>query len=87
MVLAGDLVPAGTTLVTPEVKFLVWESTTCKELQPLEQASYLQILPITAPLGDCTKNVISELTIRHKPIEMHVKGAIATKQYVTLWAN
>jgi len=39
MVLPGDLVPAGTTLVTPEVKFLVWESTTRKELQPLEQAS------------------------------------------------
>jgi len=36
MVLADDLVPAGTTLVTPAVKFLVWENTTRKELQPLE---------------------------------------------------
>jgi len=63
MVLAGDLVPAGTTLVTPAVKFLVWENTTRKELQRLEQASYLQNLPITARLGDCIKNVISELTI------------------------
>jgi len=39
MVLAGDLVPAGTTLVTPAVKFLVWENTIRKELQPLELTS------------------------------------------------
>jgi len=32
MVLAGDLVPAGTTLVTPAATFLVWENTTRKEL-------------------------------------------------------
>jgi len=36
MVLAGDPVPADTTLVTPAVKFLVWENTICKERQPLE---------------------------------------------------
>jgi len=41
MVLAGDLVPASTTLVTPAVKFLVWENTTCKELQPLELTNKL----------------------------------------------
>jgi len=41
MVLADDLVPAGTTLVTPAVKFLVRENTTCKELQPLELTSKL----------------------------------------------
>jgi len=28
MVLAGNLVPARTTLVTPAVKFLFWENTT-----------------------------------------------------------
>jgi len=39
MVLAGDLVPAGITLVTPAVTFLVWENTTCKELRPLELTS------------------------------------------------
>jgi len=39
MVLASDLVPARTTLVTPAVKFLVWENTTRKGIQPLEQAS------------------------------------------------
>jgi len=36
MALAGDLVPAGTTLVILAIKFLVWENITCKELQPLE---------------------------------------------------
>jgi len=36
MVFAGNLVPAGTTLMTPAVKFLFWENTTRKELQPLE---------------------------------------------------
>jgi len=41
MVLAGDLVPAGTTLVTPAVTFFVWENITRKELQPLELASEL----------------------------------------------
>jgi len=41
MVLAGDLVPASTTLVTPAVKFLVWENTTRKGLQPLELTSKL----------------------------------------------
>jgi len=41
MVLAGDLVPAGTTLVIPAVKFLVWENTTCKEVPPLELTSKL----------------------------------------------
>jgi len=41
MVLAGDLVPADTTLVTPAVKFLFWENTTRKELQPLELTSKL----------------------------------------------
>ena len=39
MVLAGDLVPQGTTLVTPPVKFLVWENTIREELQPLELTS------------------------------------------------
>jgi len=39
MVLADDLVPADTTLVFPTVKFLVWENTTRKELQPLELTS------------------------------------------------
>jgi len=34
-------VPAGITLVTPAVKFLVRENTTCKELQPLELTSKL----------------------------------------------
>ena len=41
MVLADNLVPAGITLVTPAVKFLVWENTTCKELQLLELTSEL----------------------------------------------
>jgi len=41
MVLAGDLVPAGTTLVTLAVKFLVWENTTRNELQPLQLTSKL----------------------------------------------
>jgi len=41
MDLAGDLVPAGITLVTPAVKFLVWENTTGKELQLLELTSEL----------------------------------------------
>jgi len=41
MVLADDLVPAATTLVTPAVKFLVWENTTRKELQTLELTSKL----------------------------------------------
>ena len=41
MVLAGDLVPQGTTLVTPPVKFLVWENTIREELQPLELTSKL----------------------------------------------
>jgi len=36
-----NLVPAGTTLVTPAVKFLVWENTIRKELQPLELTSKL----------------------------------------------
>jgi len=45
------------------VKFLVWENTTCKELHPHElQARLLQNLPMTAPLGDCMKNVIAEMT-------------------------
>jgi len=39
MILAGDLVPAGTTLVSPAVKFFVWENTTRKELQTLELTS------------------------------------------------
>jgi len=38
-VLAGDMVPAGTTLVTPAAKFLVWENTTRKEFHPLELTS------------------------------------------------
>ena len=41
MVLAGSLVPAGTKLVTPAVKFLFWENTTRKERQPLELKSKL----------------------------------------------
>jgi len=41
MVLSGNLVPAGTTLVTPAVKFLFWENTTRKEVQPLELTSKL----------------------------------------------
>jgi len=40
MILAGDLVPAGTTLVSPAVKFFVWENTTRKELQTLELTSF-----------------------------------------------
>jgi len=82
MVLAGDVGDLA-------AKFLVWENTTRKKLQPLELTSKLTTeFPITAPLGDCIKNVIFELTIWHyKRSEMHVKDAIATKQNVTLWAN
>ena len=35
------MVLAGTTLVTPAVKFLFWENTTRKELQPFELTSKL----------------------------------------------
>jgi len=50
------------------IKFLVWENTTRKELHPLDLTSkvgllQLQNLPITAPLGNCMKNVIAELTL------------------------
>jgi len=41
MVLADDLVPVGTTLAKPAVKFLVWENITRKELQPLQLTSKL----------------------------------------------
>ena len=46
MVLAGSLVPAGTKLVTPAVKFLFWENTKVSflgehERQPLELKSKL----------------------------------------------
>jgi len=57
MVLAGDVGDLA-------AKFLVWENTIRKELQPLELTSKLTTeFPITAPLGDCIKNVIFELTI------------------------
>jgi len=75
--------------VTPAVKFLVWENTTRKELQPLELTSKLTTeFAYNGTSRGCIKNVIGKLTIWHyKWIEMHVKDAIAIKQNVTLWAN
>ena len=89
MVLAGDLVPAGTTLVTPAVTFLVWENTTRKELQPLELTRKLTTeFAYNGTSRGCIKNVIGELTIwLNRRFEMYIKDAIATKQNVTLWAN
>jgi len=89
MVLAGDLVPADTTLVTPAVKFLVWENTMRKELQPLEVTSKLTT---GFAYNDTSRVLHKECYFRidnltFKRIEMHVKDAIATKQNVTLCAN
>ena len=58
MVLAGDPVPAGITLVTLAVKFLVWESTTRKELQLLEVASELTT---EFPYNDTSRGLHEEL--------------------------
>ena len=59
MILAGDLVPAGTTLVTPAVRFLVWENTTRKELQPLELTIKLTTdFAYNGISRGCIKNVI-----------------------------
>jgi len=42
-VYVGDQVPAGTTLMNHAVKFLVWENTIRKGLQPFELTSKLTI--------------------------------------------
>ena len=86
----GRIWPAGRMFDTPAVKFLVWENTTRKELQPLELTNKLttEFAYNGTSIGDCIKNIIAELTIWHyKRIEMHVNDAIATKQNVTLWVN
>jgi len=47
------------------IKFLVWENTTREELHPLEFTSKVttEFADITGPLGDCSMNVIAELTL------------------------
>jgi len=50
--------------VTPAVKFLVWENTTRKELQPLELTSKLTTeFACNGTSRGCIKNVIGKLTI------------------------
>jgi len=64
MVFEGHLVPAGTTLVTPAVKFLVWENTTRKELHPLELTSKVTTdFAYKGTSRGVHKNVIAELTL------------------------
>jgi len=69
------------------VKFLVWENTTRKELQPLELTS--KVTTEFAYNGTsrglhkkcyCRIDIISEF-------EMRINDAIETKQNVTVWAN